>query len=121
MIQLSRDDEDGYEDDIEKRENTNPILNTSYPVDFDHDFNPDSTDSDDDNDGVSDLDDVFPYNSREWSDIDSDGIGDNEDPDDNNNGIPDILEIPLVILILLIPLFLFYFTNKIAKKKEKSD
>lgn len=41
-------------------------------------------DDDDDNDGVPDVDDVFPNNAQESADRDNDGIGDNADkfPDD---------------------------------------
>ena len=41
-------------------------------------------DLDDDNDGTSDLEDVFPLNPSEWNDSDGDGTGDNGDafPDD---------------------------------------
>lgn len=47
------------------------------------------TDTDDDNDGVSDQEDLFPLNGNEWQDTDGDGKGDNEDPDDDNDGVPD--------------------------------
>ena len=46
-------------------------------------------DTDDDNDGVDDQEDAFPYNSTEWLDTDRDGIGNNADPDDDNDGYPD--------------------------------
>ena len=36
-------------------------------------------DSDDDDDGVEDFQDVFPLNPEEWSDADEDGVGDNSD------------------------------------------
>jgi parallel beta-helix repeat protein len=113
------DDGDGYLDTIEIREETDPLLVSSFPADFDHDFDPDSSDSDDDNDGISDVNDVFPYNSGEWVDSDSDGIGDNEDPDDNNNGIHDFIEIPLIVIIFVLPAITFYFTNEHIKKKKK--
>lgn len=48
-------------------------------VDFDKDGIPDSTDDDDDNDGVTDVNDVFPLDDSESNDIDSDGVGDNAD------------------------------------------
>ena len=36
-------------------------------------------DSDDDNDGVLDYEDVFPQDANEWADADGDGVGDNTD------------------------------------------
>lgn len=58
-------------------------------ADFDRDGQPDGTDEDDDNDGVSDRDDAFPKNKNEQKDSDGDGKGDNEDPDDDNDGAED--------------------------------
>ena len=43
-----------------------------------------NADEDDDGDGVSDQDDLFPLDSSESADADQDGIGDNSDPDDDN-------------------------------------
>ncbi len=53
----------------------------------------DACDDNDDNDGVKDVDDTFPFDPREWLDTDGDGIGNNSDDDDDNDGIPDIAEI----------------------------
>ena len=47
--------------------------------DFDGDGTPDNIDTDDDNDGVLDIDDAFPLDSAETTDTDGDGIGDNAD------------------------------------------
>jgi|GEM_PF-1313140 len=41
-------------------------------------------DVDDDNDGVADIDDVFPNDASEWYDSDGDGVGDNADALDND-------------------------------------
>ena len=60
---------------------------TSLP-DFDQDGTPDESDSDEDNDGVDDVDDAFPYDANEWSDLDEDGIGDNADTDADGDGVP---------------------------------
>ena len=46
----------------------------------------DALDPDDDNDGVNDTDDLWPFDSTEWSDADGDGQGDNRDMDDDNDG-----------------------------------
>ncbi|MCP3669449.1 MAG: hypothetical protein GY814_03230, partial [Gammaproteobacteria bacterium] len=40
-----------------------------------------------DNDGVADVDDLFPDDPNEWADLDADGIGDNSDPDKDGDGI----------------------------------
>jgi predicted CXXCH cytochrome family protein len=58
--------------------------------DLDDDGEPDSTDPDDDNDGVLDEDDAFPRDINEWLDTDGDGVGDNADLDDDGDGHPDI-------------------------------
>ena len=47
--------------------------------DFDGDGEGDACDADDDNDGVIDDSDAFPFNASEQSDKDGDGIGDNAD------------------------------------------
>ena len=49
-----------------------------------------SDDPDDDNDGVDDFEDAFPFDASETSDSDQDGIGNNTDNDDDNDGILDI-------------------------------
>lgn len=48
-------------------------------------FNP-ITDGDNDNDGVKNSEDAFPYDPTEWNDTDRDGIGDNSDPDIDGDG-----------------------------------
>jgi parallel beta-helix repeat protein len=87
--------------------------------DMDGDGIGDGSDPDLDGDGVENNRDEFPVDPDEWSDQDGDEIGDNEDSDDNDNDIPDIAEIPLAIFILVIPLLVFYYTNKhVSSKKE---
>ena len=44
---------------------------------------------DEDGDGVSDSNDMFPLNPGEYMDTDGDGLGDNMDPDLDGDGIPD--------------------------------
>ncbi len=58
-------------------------------VDVDGDGLTDDVDPDDDNDGVADADDAFPFDPAEWSDSDGDGIGNNADDDDDNDGVAD--------------------------------
>ena len=59
------------------------------PADFDDDGIPDSSDPDDDNDGMNDDDDAFPYDATETTDTDGDGIGNNADADDDGDGVAD--------------------------------
>ncbi len=47
---------------------------------------------DTDNDGSNDKVDIFPLDSKEKLDSDGDGIGNNADPDDDNDGLTDIEE-----------------------------
>ncbi|MBT6586875.1 MAG: hypothetical protein HON77_21495, partial [Gammaproteobacteria bacterium] len=49
-------------------------------------------DTDDDNDGVLDVNDMFPLNALESADTDADGIGNNADIDDDGDSIPDSLD-----------------------------
>ena len=49
----------------------------------------DICDPDDDNDGVNDTEDAFPFDPTESVDTDNDGIGNNADSDDDNDGYPD--------------------------------
>jgi len=48
-----------------------------------------------DNDGVLDVNDLFPEDFREWADNDGDGEGDNADTDDDNDGWADTDEVRL--------------------------
>ncbi|MDH3532771.1 MAG: DUF3372 domain-containing protein, partial [Gammaproteobacteria bacterium] len=47
--------------------------------DYDDDGTPNASDTDNDNDGVDDALDAFPYDPAEWADTDGDGVGDNAD------------------------------------------
>lgn len=58
--------------------------------DSDGDGIPNEEDPDDDNDGVLDETDKFPFDPNESEDADLDGIGDITDDDDDNDGIADI-------------------------------
>jgi hypothetical protein len=60
--------------------------------DCDNDGTPNNSDPDDDNDGVLDIDDMFPCDPNQSADNDLDGIGDGDDIDDDNDGILDIYE-----------------------------
>ena len=52
----------------------------------------DPLDPDSDNDGVYDGNDDFPSNDQETTDTDGDGIGNNSDTDDDNDGYSDQVE-----------------------------
>ncbi|QEP42085.1 DUF5011 domain-containing protein [Ectothiorhodospiraceae bacterium BW-2] len=84
---------------------------TTATLDTDNDGTPDSIDTDDDNDGLSDIEeqqlgtdplkadsdndgvndsiDLFPLDSTESIDTDGDGTGNNADSDDDNDGFSD--------------------------------
>jgi len=62
-------------------------------TDTDADTIADCIDSDDDDDGIPDNDDVFPLDDTESLDTDEDGTGDNADLDDDNDGINDTTEL----------------------------
>ena len=49
-------------------------------------------DLDDDDDGIADSIDIFPFNQNESTDTDGDGIGDNSDLDNDNDGWSDDFE-----------------------------
>ena len=59
---------------------TSPIASSEVPDDFDGDLTCDLIDPDDDNDGVIDSEDAFPFDPSEWVDRNSDGKGDNAHP-----------------------------------------
>jgi len=99
-------DGDGYPDswaytcDSICQENSGVILD-EFPndsnewVDTDGDSVGNNLDTDDDDDGVLDTDDLFPLDQTESSDFDGDLIGDNADTDDDNDGVEDILDAEL--------------------------
>ena len=80
-------DTDG--DGVYDVEDNCPTVANSDQADFDGDGQGDICDPDDDNDGVADGDDAFPFDPSESSDNDGDGVGDNADPDDDNDGQTD--------------------------------
>ena len=65
------------------------VVEGSEPLDTDGDGIPDSSDNDDDADGVLDQADAFPLDADEVLDTDSDGIGNNADTDDDADGVVD--------------------------------
>ena len=73
-------DGDGYSNWDEFSNNTSPSDSASTPPDNDGDFISDLLDPDDDNDGVNDEDDAFPFDPTRYKptkfDVDGDGNAD---------------------------------------------
>ncbi|MFL2956710.1 MAG: hypothetical protein ACJZ39_04515 [Candidatus Thalassarchaeaceae archaeon] len=88
---------DSVENDCTTANTTGAVYNTSDPLSFppdnDRDGLCDELDPDDDNDGWWDVDDAFPFDDSESSDLDGDGIGDNADNDLDGDGWLDADEI----------------------------
>ena len=84
---LEWDDSDG--DAIGDNADTCPNVANPAQEDRDGDAIGDVCDTDNDNDGVSDDEDVFPYDPNESLDTDLDGIGNNADSDDDGDGLND--------------------------------
>ncbi|MGA1824913.1 MAG: PKD domain-containing protein, partial [bacterium] len=49
--------------------------------------------TDTDNDGIPNCNDIFVNDPSEWEDNDGDGTGNNADTDDDNDGMPDLWEV----------------------------
>lgn len=60
--------------------------------DYDADGTPDAFDDDDDNDGVRDQWDAYPFDKDESADTDGDGIPDNRDADADGDGVPNFAD-----------------------------
>ena len=85
-------DDDGYLDEVEENCLSDKNDPASIPADNDADGSCDVVDSDDDNDGVIDIDDAFPFDASESVDTDADGTGNNADLDDDNDSWTDTNE-----------------------------
>jgi subtilisin family serine protease len=72
---LIDEDGDGVQTDVDNC----PIISNPTQTNTDGDSQGDECDSDDDNDGVLDINDAFPLDAAETADTDGDGTGDNTD------------------------------------------
>lgn len=85
-------DLDGLYDD----EDNCPEYRNADQLNSDGDEFGDACDADNDNDGVEDIFDDFPFDASETTDTDGDGIGNNTDSDDDGDGVDDLQdEFPL--------------------------
>lgn len=82
MTDLTDSDSDGIIDSLDHCPNDPDEEN----INNDSDELCDNNDPDDDNDGVADVDDLFPLDATEWGDVDLDNVGDNSDPDIDGDG-----------------------------------
>lgn len=82
-------DGDGFWDTVEVNCGSDPEDANDVPTDNDADGVCDAMDDDDDNDGVVDNDDAFPFDPNETTDTDNDGVGNNADEDDDGDGWSD--------------------------------
>lgn len=78
-----------WEPEIDNPANNWIVTDVFAVQDTDHDGIPNTSDDDDDGDGVNDDEDAFPLNPNEQYDTDGDSIGDNEDNDDDGDEVPD--------------------------------
>ena len=88
FVSFADADKDGITDELDNC----PMYSNPDQADFDSDRIGDICDPDDDNDSVSDKEDLFDFEPTEWNDNDSDSIGDNSDSDDDNDGILDSVD-----------------------------
>lgn len=86
IVGIVDQDGDGVKDLIDNC----PTIPNADQANYDGDAFGDACDTDDDNDGVLDTEDLFPFDPTESVDTDGDGIGNNSDSDDDNDNVADI-------------------------------
>ena len=89
---MSRGLGDVYKRQVQGDADNCPDVKNASQLDTDGDSIGDACDPDNDNDGVADSIDAFPFDASETLDTDNDGLGDNADTDDDNDGMPDSFE-----------------------------
>lgn len=77
-------DDDG--DGVANTSDNCPAVANANQANADGDAQGDVCDADDDNDGVTDANDAFPFDPAESADTDGDAIGNNADQDDDGDG-----------------------------------
>ncbi|WP_311568124.1 hypothetical protein [Photobacterium arenosum] len=77
-------DYDGLGDNLDPDDDNDGLTDVQEEMLKTDPFNPDT-----DGDGVNDSEDAFPTDKNETVDTDGDGIGDNADPDNDNDGVSD--------------------------------
>ena len=82
-------DETEFEAETDAQEQANKDESLGSSLDTDKDGIPNTEDTDDDGDGVLDVDDAFELDATESKDTDKDGIGNNADTDDDGDGVLD--------------------------------
>lgn len=87
-VEQSDLDNDSVPDDFDNC----PNASNSDQQNTDGDGQGNACDNDDDNDGVNDFADAFPFDPTETLDTDLDGIGNNADWDDDNDGVLDVVD-----------------------------
>jgi hypothetical protein len=87
-------DGDGINDDVDNC----PTVANPDQANFDGDAEGDTCDADDDNDGVLDGDDAFPFDPSESTDNDGDGTGDNADPTMTTTANPMRMKPPVALI-----------------------
>ena len=87
IIELNDFDGDGVHDLADKDDDNDGLSDAEELAIGSDPYNPDT-----DNDGVNDGLDAFPLNPLETLDTDGDGIGNNEDEDDDGDGVNDDLD-----------------------------
>jgi len=80
-------DGDGIGDNADTDDDNDGLSDSDEVVAGTNPCNPDT-----DGDGVNDGGDALPNDPQEWADNDGDGIGDNADPDDDNDALSDSTE-----------------------------
>lgn len=126
-------DRDGYNNSLELSEGSDQNISSSTPKDMDKIFIPDSIDSNNDNDGLTDSDEIligsnqllydtdndsyndsideYPLDPTKWVKESGNGLSNGEEPEDKknmkDNTMPFVGISIIIIIVVLILLFIF--------------